>query len=139
MHKLIDYVCDELEELEKKADKGDLSMTEIQYADTLAHLKKNLLKGEEMYDEMMGESEYSNAMRDMRDGRMYRSNRGDMSRARGYSRVRRDAMGRYSRDGGYSYADSMDELMEEMRGMMGEMPEEKRREVQRFIDKMERM
>lgn len=49
MHKLIEYVCEELEELERKADKeGSLSMQEIQYADTLAHMKKNLLKAEEM-------------------------------------------------------------------------------------------
>ena len=30
MHKLIEYICDELEELERKADKeGKLSMAEI--------------------------------------------------------------------------------------------------------------
>lgn len=40
MHKLINYICDELESIEKKAEKGDLSMSELQYADTLAHLKK---------------------------------------------------------------------------------------------------
>ena len=49
MHKLIEYICDELEELNRKAGKdGKLSMAEIQYMDTLAHAKKNLLKGEEM-------------------------------------------------------------------------------------------
>lgn len=53
---------------------------------------------------------------------------------------RRDRMGRFtSRDGGYSYNGSMQSAIEELRGLMGEMPDEKRREVQRFIDKMERM
>ena len=52
MHKLMEYVCDELEELERKAEKGGkLSMAEIQYADTLAHMKKNLLKADEMTGE----------------------------------------------------------------------------------------
>lgn len=130
MHKLIEYVCDELKELEKKSEKGNLSMSDIQYADTLAHMKKNLLKGEELYEEMEGE--YSNA----RDGMGY-----SRSYARGRSsRAQRDSRGRYSRDEGYSYADeSMDDLLGEMRSLMRDMPEEKRREVQRFVDKMEHM
>lgn len=87
MHKLIEYVCDELEELERKADKeGKLSMAEIQYVDTLSHIKKNLLKGEEM----------------MEEGNSYARGRG--------RNARRDSMGRYSseydnssyRDGGNS-------------------------------------
>ena len=91
MHKLIDYVCDELEEIERKAEKdGKLSLAEVQYADTLAHLKKNLLKAEEMGDE------YSH-------GRSYRG----MSYAR-RGNVRRDAMGRYSRSGGEFAADLRD-------------------------------
>lgn len=56
MHKLMEYICKELEELERKADKeGKLSMAEIEYADKLAHMKKNLLKAEEMWED----SEYS--------------------------------------------------------------------------------
>lgn len=78
MHKLIDYVCDELEELEHKADKGDLSAAEIQYADTLAHLKKNLLKSEEM-EGYSGYYPYSYARRDMR-GRYSRSAMSDKLR-----------------------------------------------------------
>lgn len=48
-------------------------------------------------------------------------------------------MGRYAREGGYSYHGDVQSIVEELRGMMGEMPDEKRREVQRFVDKMERM
>lgn len=62
---------------------------------------------------------------------------GGMSRA-GRMNAKRDSMGRYSRDG-YSYADSIDGLVDEMRGMMGDLPEEKRREVERFVNKMDRM
>ena len=150
MDKLIEYVCDELKELEKKADKdGKLSMAEIQYADTLAHMKKNLLKGEEMYSD-----EYSMARDDMRSyrggsyGRSYEGGgysgesyaRGD-GRGRGRN-ARRDSMGRYSsRDGyinnGYSYHDDM---MGDLRALMEDAPDDKtRHEFKRFIEKMESM
>lgn len=112
MHKLIEYICDELEEIERKAGKGSkLSMQEIQYVDTLAHAKKNLLKAEEMsqgeggsysmggysrrssyasggsYD---GEGSYD-------DGRYVRPD-GSYARGRGPG-ARRDSMGRYSSEG----------------------------------------
>lgn len=111
MHKLIKYACDELEELERKADKGGkLSMQELQYADTLAHLKKNLMKA----DEMSGESEYSSMGYSRRmsygegsyaDGeRSYADSyyvRPDGSYARGRGAgAKRDSMGRYSSEGG---------------------------------------
>ncbi len=118
MDKLIEYVCDELKELEKKADKdGKLSMAEIQYADTLAHMKKNLLKGEEMY-----EDEYSMARDGMRSyrGRSYEGGgyagesyaRGD-GRGRGRN-ARRDSMGRYSSEGYSRDGDFMEDLRELM-------------------------
>ena len=92
MHKLIEFICDELDDLERKAERGGkLSMTEVQYMDTLAHAKKNLLKSEEMMDGGYSMDRYS----------------GDYSGeySRGYSErrgrgrnARRDSMGRYSRD-----------------------------------------
>lgn len=125
MHKLIEYVCKELEDLERKSENGKLSMAEIQYGDTLAHFKKNLLKGEEM----MGE-EYS-----MDDG--YNRSYGMYPRmsGRSYSR-RRDNMGRYSRNG-YSMDDGM---MDELRDLMNKAPDDRtRQEFQKFIQKMEQM
>jgi hypothetical protein len=136
MHKLIEYICDELEELERKAEKdGKLSMAEVEYMDTLAHAKKNLLKGEEMYDE-----EYSN-----RGG----SYDGGMSRAR-----RRDSMGRYSREGGMSYDRgygrrggynrgrySMNsDMVNELRDLMDEAPDDQTRmELQKLVQRLEGM
>ena len=150
MHKLIDYICDELEELERKADKeGKLSMAEIQYGDMLAHFKKNLLKGEEMYGD---EEMYSMAGddrggmngrtrrggRSMRGGNSYRYE-GEGSYARGRGRnAKRDAMGRYSSRGGYSMAG--DEMIDELRDLMQDAPDEQTRmEFQRFIQKIEQM
>jgi len=143
MHKLIEYVCDELEAIEKKSDKGNLSMAEVQYADTLAHLKKNLLKGEELYDEVMEGGEYSGAMRDgmmyrggMRGG-SYRGNyEGSYARGRGRN-AKRDSMGRYSSEG---YSRAADDVVERMRDLMQDAPDEQtRQEIQRLVSRMESM
>lgn len=138
MHKLIEYVCDELKELEKKADKsGGLTQAEIEYADKLAHLKKNLLKGEMLYDELDGE-EYSNRYDAMRDG-----NRANMGGSyarrdnRGRTNARRDSIGRYSREGGYSRGGDMEEMVESIRDIMQELPESVQRDAQRFVQKLE--
>ena len=148
MHKLIEYICDELEELERKADKeGKLSMAEVQYGDMLAHFKKNLLKSEEMMGE---EEEYSMARGGNRGGQsrrggmpMYGGNsyryEGEGSYARGRGRnARRDSMGRYSREGGYSMAG--EDMIEELRDLMQDAPDDQTRmEFQRFISKIEKM
>ena len=136
MHKLIEYVCDELKDLEKKVETGQqLSMAEVEYGDKLAHFKKNLLKGEEM----MEEDGYSNTGDYSNRGYNYRYDDGmtRYSRARGRMNARRDSMGRYSR-GRYSMAD--DEMMSELRELMQDAPDERtRKEFQTFIDKLERM
>ena len=146
MHKLIEYICDELEELERKADKdGKLSMAEIQYADTLAHMKKNLLKADELWEEsdysMAGEGSYARGGRSNRGGSYARggrgSNRGGYSNEGSYARgrgrnARRDSMGRYSMAG--------EEMVDELRDLMQDAPDEQTRmEFQRFIQKIEQM
>ena len=136
MHKLIQFVCDELEELERKAEKnGSLSMSEIQYMDTLARAKKNLLTGEAMMEADGGESG-----RYMPHYGMYRNSYGmDDSYNRGDSYRRgRDSMGRYtSRRGGMSYDDG---AVEELRDLMDRAPDEQtRREFQKLITKLEQM
>lgn len=128
MHKLINYICDELEDIERKADKGGrLSAQDLQYADTLAHLKKNLLKAEEM----SGGDEYSMRGYSRRmsydDGRSYAHEDyvrpdgsyrdGGMAYARGRGAgAKRDSMGRYSSEG------SVDEhTKEELRKLIERM------------------
>ena len=140
MHKLMEYVCDELEELERKSDKGKLSMAEMEYADMLTRIKKNLLKT----DEMSGEGEFSMAIDPYRsyargDRSYRRSNRNnDMSYARGRGRnANRDAMGRYSSDG---YSMAAEDMVEQLREMMEDAPDEMtRKEFEKFIRKMEQM
>jgi len=127
MQKLIEYICDELNELDRKAGKdGKLSMAEIEYADKLSHIKKSLLAADELWEG----SEYSEAgggsgqtrMGGVLGGNSYRrgsrSSRrmdggGGSSYARGRGRnARRDSMGRYSSTDGYSGAEEEDFRME---------------------------
>ena len=153
MHKMMEFVCKELEDLERKADKdGKLSMAEVQYADMLTNMKKNMLKA----DEMMGEDEFSMAGGSYNDGSYARSYRGsyarggnrggrggsygnsydDMSYARGRGR-KRDSMGRYSSEG---YSRDSEEMVEQLRDLMEDAPDEMtRKEFEKFIRKVEQM
>lgn len=144
MHKLYEYVCDELKDLEKRAEKGNLSMQEVQYADTLAHLKKNLMKADEMMEDEYGE--YSMSYYPMtsyaEDGGNkggYTGRRGRNSYARGGRGGRRGGANQYgSYMGGYSRA--ADDLAEQLRGMMSDAPDEKiRMEIERLANKVEQM
>lgn len=158
MHKLMEYICDELEELERKADKeGKLSMAEIEYIDKLAHIKKSLLSAEEMWDQ----SEYSEAgggsgQSRRGGGSSYRrgggSSRRGSSRAGGgssyessspffeggsYARgrgsnARRDSMGRYSSDS--------EEMVNELRELMQDAPDQQtKQDIQRIVSRLEQM
>ena len=139
MKALLNFVCDELEDIEQKAAKGELSISDVQYADTLAHLKKNLLKSEEMMEEF--DEGYSSEMRPMNGtmrGSSYRYD-GGMSYARGRGRnAKRDSMGRYSSERGYS-RDGM-EMADQLRDMMKDAPDESvRRDIERLLRKIEQM
>lgn len=158
MHKLMEYICKELEELERKAEKeGKLSAAEIEYADKLTHIKKNLLRADELwedseYSEASGRNYYSRERGGNRGGgRSYRGSYegryareggsyedgsyeggGSMARGRGRN-ARRDSMGRYSRG-------DKSEMIEELQELMEDAPDDKtRQEFQRFITKMEQM
>lgn len=149
MHKLMDYVCDQMEELERKADKdGKLSMAEIEYLDKLSHIKKSLLTSEAMWEESdfseAGGSYGSYARGGGQGGRGGRSNySGAYARGRGRS-ARRDSMGRYSRDGGsyeggsyeggYSGAD---DFRMELQELMQDAPNEQiKMKLQRLMSEM---
>ena len=131
LHELCETVMEEIEAANKKirSSGGKLSNGDVEYLDKLTHMLKSIKTTIAML-ESEEEDGYSGYY--MPYGRSY-AERDGMSHAR-----KRDSMGRYSRRG-YSYKDGMDELLSEMRDMMGDLPDEKRREVQRFVDKMERM
>lgn len=144
---LCDYIKSELSEIDRKAKSGKVSTAELEYADTLAHLKKSLLTADAMEESEGGYSghymmpKYGYAYNDGQsyaDGGM--NGRGDgyggMSSA-GRMNAKRDSMGRYSRNG-YSYHDNMDELLDDMRGVLDKLPDERRRKAERLIDELSR-
>jgi len=143
MHKIYEYLCDELKTLEKKVESGQgLSMAELEYLDKLTETKKNLLKIEMLEED----SEYSNAMRGgSYRGSYARGGRGgsydDGSYARGRGRnAKRDSMGRYSSERGYSYDDAKSEMIEKLHEVMESAPDETaKREVKKLVEKMEQM
>ena len=146
MHKLIEYICDELEELEGKVGSGEkLSVAEVEYMSLLAESKKDLLKGEELMDGGYSGRGYSRRGysrregRESRDGRMYYDGRAydgrSYERGRGGS-SRRGSMGRYSNE----YSMDTDSMVTELSEMMNEAPDERtRKEIQRLIEKIEMM
>lgn len=119
MHKLVEYICDDLEELERKVERGgNLSMSEIQYMDMLARTKKNLLKSDEMGGYGMERFPY--------DSRIYSMARGGRGRGSNSSRESRDSRGRYSSNR-YSYDDgySMEgDFQADLEELMREAPNE---------------
>lgn len=132
MHKLCEYIDEELMDLEQKVkSSGKLSAGEVEYGDKLAHFKKCLLTNEAMENNYSEEYEggMPNANGRSRGGRGHsyegRSYEDGVSNARN---TKRNSMGRYSRDG------FMDKLME----MKETAPNEKsRRAIEKMIDELE--
>ena len=125
MHKLYEYACDELKALEKKAEKG-LSAAELEYADKLTELKKNILK----IELLEGDSEYSGRYDGMRS---YRSSYGDEYHGGSYAgrrNARRDSMGRYS--------GAADEIISQLEDMERTAPNDgMKRKIRKLIEDME--
>ena len=147
LHEICEIIMESLEDAKDKLRKssGPVSVGDADYVDKLTHTVKSIKTTIAMM-EAEDEGGYSGGYNprmgtyyDNRNGRSYAGGNHDgygMSHA---GRRNRDSMGRYSREGGYSYHDNMTDIVEDLRGMMDQLPEEKRREVQRFVDKMDRM
>lgn len=128
-------MCDTLsEELAKTNDKlskssGSISASDIDYINKLTHAIKSV----ETTKAMLG-SDYAH------DGYTDRASydgdtRGSHSRGRG-KYAKRDSMGRYSSESGYSRNSMIDELED----LMDKAPDERtRQEFQRMINKMQSM
>lgn len=137
LHELCETLMRELEEVSEKISKaGGMSAGDLETVDKLSHAIKSIKTTIAMMeaDEEDGYTKrgmsYARAGMSRRSGRSYARGRGNNPMGRNqYSRE-------YSRDGSYSYADSMDEMLDEMRGMIGQLPEEKRRKAMRLIDEL---
>lgn len=165
LYELCEVVSKELKEAAEKlrSTGSKLSAGDVEYIDKLTHTLKSIkttiamMESEEGGYSQEGYSQGGTMQFPMPKSMRGRSNQGgsyrgsynsyeggggsyegDSSYARRGS-YRRDSRGRYSSERGYSNHGSMDDILEDMREMMGELPEEQRKEVQRFVDKMDRM
>lgn len=129
MHdRLYDKLCQILDDMERKEK---LSASDVQIIDWATHAKKSMLAVDEMEGGDSGSYAYRNSYNDGYD---------NMSRARGRN-AKRDSMGRYSRDDGYSRTYSRngkEDYMSQLRDMMEDAPDERSRQsIQRMIREME--
>lgn len=110
-YNLCEFIKDELKELDRKASGGKLSMTELEYADRLSHIKKSLLT----IDAMENPEEY----------------RDDEYRSRGYGARRRDSMGRYRDD---------KPIIDGLHDLIRKAPDDhSRRRLEEFVSEMEKL
>jgi hypothetical protein len=141
LYELKEMLCEELKEYGKK---GKLDVGVLEIVDKLAHAIKNIDKiiesyedeeysGRMMYDDGISYERNGSYARDSYTRGGNRGGRGGSSYARGRGRnARRDSMGRYSSDN--------DMLVEELRSLMEDAPDERTKmEFQKFITKMEQM
>ena len=154
MHELIELkeqLVDELKEYRAKQKKSLDDLMVIKYLSSAAdHLCNIIEKAEEeeysgrgSYN--MGGGNYSRENRYSREGRggsryAYEGGQGGGQGGGSYARgrnARRDSMGRYAREGGYSRTGGMEDLVEDIHSMMQELPPNVQQEAQKFVQKLE--
>lgn len=134
LEELCEKATDTIAEANKKYRANGTSVIssgDADYLDKLTHMVKSI-KTILAMDEY--EDDYSNSY-----GQSYRGDR--MPYARGRVRnARRDSMGRYSRNGGYSYHDGKEDFMEELNDIMQNAPDDRyRQEIRKMMDKLNSM
>ena len=136
-------ICETLERTIKSANEkirgagGKLSAGDADFVDKLLHSLKSVKAVMKMDEEAEMDDEYSERMysRGYDRGGSYRGSYDGGSNGRGRMNARRDSMGRYSSNDGYSRGGSM---VDELRDMMNDAPDaDTRQELQNLIRKME--
>ena len=131
LYELKDRLCDKLMQYAGQ----NITAGTLEEVDKLAHAIKNLDK----IIEAKEEEEYSNTYpyaRDKMMGRSYRDGMYTYARGRGRN-AKRDSMGRYASEGGYS---RNEEMVSKLYAMMNEAPDENtRREIENVARKIEMM
>ena len=137
LYELKEKLCREL----KKYSGEEVTTNSLEVVDKLSHAIKNLDKIIEKYEEDEGGSYGYNSYEPNynRSNRSYRgsyNNGGSYARGRGRN-AKRDSMGRYSSNDGYS---RNGDIATELRELMMDAPDEQTRmEYQRVISKLEQM
>ena len=137
LYELKEKLCKEL----KHYNSEELTANNLSVIDKLSHAVKNIDKIIEKYEEEEGGS-YGYNSYEPNYSRNNRSYRGNYSNGNSYARGRgrnakRDSMGRYSSNDGYS---RNSDIASELRELMMDAPDEQtRQEYQRVISKLEMM
>ncbi len=130
MHELYEIKDMLMDELKQYANKGELTSSTLEVVDKLSHSIKNICKIIDAYEEDEGYSGNYPIY-----GGSYRMNHSYARGRRG--NVRRDSMGRYSRDDRYSRDGGM---IEELKELMHDAPNDQiKMEMQKLVTKMEQM
>ena len=132
LYELKEKLCREL----KKYNNEEVTTNTLEVVDKLAHAIKNIDKIIESYEEEEGGSYGYEPNYRMSNGRGNRGSNYSNSYSRGRGRnAKRDSMGRYASDNGYS---RHGDVVEQLREMMMEAPnDEIRRDYERVINRME--
>lgn len=134
MYEVCEILSESLKEAKDKLRKssGPVSVGDADYIDKLTHSIKSLETTIAMKE--AGE-EHGNSFR---NSNRYMPYYGGMSydSRESYARRGNNPMGRnqYSREGGYSYAEDMEQTKDEIRELSQKMPEEHRRKIERALD-----
>jgi hypothetical protein len=133
MHELMELKKKLIRELEEYSQNGKFSKEDVEtikyMASAVDHLC-NILMDEDGEYSNRGDG-YSNR----NDGMSRNYGGGSYARGRGRN-ARRDSMGRYSNEG-YSRADGVEELVDNVRNMMQDLPQNLQIDAKRFIQKLE--
>ena len=149
LYELKDMLCKELEEYGRK---GELTAGSLEIVDKLSHAIKNIHKIIKAYEEEEGG--YSERGGSYRGGSYARAGQGGGgqggnrgggqggggSYARGRGRnARRDSMGRYASEGGYSREDGKEDMIMQLEEMMGQAPNQQiSQRIERLISELEK-
>ena len=122
-------------EVDKIKHKGSMSAGDLEVVYKLVDTIKDSYEIEEYEAE-----EHSHAGGMMGGGRGMNRGGGTSYNDGGnsYRRQRRDSRGRYSREGGYSYDDGMEEVWEILEMMETGLPDEQREAIRRFRREMQK-
>lgn len=127
MHELMELKEKLVKELEDYAQNGKYSKEDVETIKYMASAVDHLCNIISEADE----TGYSN-----RDGNMNQG--GNRSYARGRGRyARRDSMGRYLTGRMYSRTDGIEELVDNVREMMQDLPPDVQQDAQKFVRKLE--
>ena len=130
LHELCESLSEQLADVTRRVRKNGMSSGDLETIEKLTHSLKSIKSVIAMTE---GEEGYSGYYPYMGGSYTDGGNHGG-SYARGRMNARRDSMGRYSGERGYSRNDLADKLRE----LMEEAPDDRtRQEIRRLVEKME--